>query len=106
MSQQLDLDGVLKRGLDNLARLQGPRGSWPSDYGGPMFLLPMWVALAYVARRLPNEQRTARLVPAPVGTRSAERHAGAIPMCCVRPILTGRGAIAYTYAPWRTSSAG
>lgn len=58
----LDLDRTLQRGVENLARLQGPRGSWPSDYGGPMFLLPMWVALAYVAKRLPNAQRTARIV--------------------------------------------
>ncbi len=58
----LDVDPVLTRALDNLARLQGPRGSWPSDYGGPMFLLPMWVALAWAAKRLPDAQRTARLV--------------------------------------------
>lgn len=58
----LDVDPVISRALDNLARLQGPRGSWPSDYGGPMFLLPMWVALAYVAKRLPDAPRTARIV--------------------------------------------
>jgi squalene/oxidosqualene cyclase-like protein len=57
-----DVEQVLTRALDNLGRLQGPRGSWPSDYGGPMFLLPMWVALAYVTRRLPDPARTARVI--------------------------------------------
>ncbi|MFZ5442652.1 MAG: terpene cyclase/mutase family protein [Myxococcota bacterium] len=57
-----DVKTVLERALGNLARLQGPRGSWPSDYGGPMFLLPMYVALAYVTRRLPSPERCARMV--------------------------------------------
>jgi len=58
----VDVDPVISRALGNLGRLQADRGSWPSDYGGPMFLLPMWVALAYVAKRLPDAHRTARLV--------------------------------------------
>lgn len=58
----LDADPVMNRALENLARLQAERGSWPSDYGGPMFLLPMWVALAWATKRLPNAERTARLI--------------------------------------------
>jgi squalene/oxidosqualene cyclase-like protein len=58
----LDVDRVLARALENLAGLQAERGSWPSDYGGPMFLLPMWVALAWATRRLPDAARTARMV--------------------------------------------
>jgi lanosterol synthase len=57
-----DVKKTLERALENLARLQGPRGSWPSDYGGPMFLLPMYVALAYAAKRLPDDERRARMV--------------------------------------------
>ncbi len=57
-----DVGPVLTRALENLASLQADRGSWPSDYGGPMFLLPMWVALAHVTKRMPDEHRTARLV--------------------------------------------
>jgi lanosterol synthase len=56
------VDAALERGLENLARLQGDDGSWPGDYGGPMFLLPMYVALAHTAGRLPSPERTARLV--------------------------------------------
>lgn len=50
---RFDLDSVLQRGLANLGRLQAERGSWPGDYGGPMFLLPMYVALCQAAHRLP-----------------------------------------------------
>lgn len=56
------VDRALQRSLENLARLQADRGSWPSDYGGPMFLLPMYVALAYVAKRLPEPGRVERLI--------------------------------------------
>lgn len=58
----MNVDQSIQRALGNLSRLQAERGSWPSDYGGPMFLLPMWVALAYVAKRLPTAERTARLL--------------------------------------------
>jgi hypothetical protein len=56
------VDQAIERALRNLEVLQAERGSWPGDYGGPMFLLPMYVALAYVARRLPPPERIARLV--------------------------------------------
>ena len=58
----MNVDQTIQRGLKNLTSLQAESGSWPSDYGGPMFLLPMWVALAYATRRLPNPERTARLL--------------------------------------------
>jgi squalene/oxidosqualene cyclase-like protein len=57
-----DVDATLQRALSHLGSVQGPRGSWPSDYGGPMFLLPMYVALAYVAKRLPAQARIDRIV--------------------------------------------
>lgn len=57
-----DVDATIERALGSLGRAQGPRGSWPSDYGGPMFLLPMYVGLAYVAKRLPPQPRVDRIV--------------------------------------------
>lgn len=56
------VDTTLNKALGNLGRIQADRGSWPGDYGGPMFLLPMFVALAWVAKRLPAPERTARIV--------------------------------------------
>ena len=47
----------LQRGLSNLARRQSADGAWPGDYGGPMFLLPMYVALAYAAGAIPETRR-------------------------------------------------
>ncbi|MCL2450401.1 MAG: squalene--hopene cyclase, partial [Polyangiaceae bacterium] len=46
-----------QRALDNLARRQLADGAWPADYGGPMFLLPMYIALAYAAGRVPEQHR-------------------------------------------------
>jgi squalene/oxidosqualene cyclase-like protein len=36
-------------GLDHLARTQHADGSWHGDYGGPMFLLPLYVMTCHVA---------------------------------------------------------
>ena len=38
---------TLDRALDVLAATQSEAGSWKSDYGGPMFLLPMYVGTAH-----------------------------------------------------------
>jgi lanosterol synthase len=56
------VDDVMNKALGNLRALQAERGSWPGDYGGPMFLLPMYVALAWTAQRLPSPARSAKLV--------------------------------------------
>jgi squalene/oxidosqualene cyclase-like protein len=40
---------LLERGLSLLARTQHADGSWHGDYGGPMFLLPLYVATCAVA---------------------------------------------------------
>lgn len=53
---------ALSRAVDFLGASQSKNGAWLSDYGGPMFLLPMYVALAYAAKRLPPPERTARLL--------------------------------------------
>jgi squalene/oxidosqualene cyclase-like protein len=37
---------------ENLGRLQAEDGHWPGDYGGPMFLLPMLVALYHATGTL------------------------------------------------------
>ncbi len=58
----MNVDQTIRRALGNLSNLQADRGSWPSDYGGPMFLLPMFVALAYAAKRMPTPARTERMI--------------------------------------------
>lgn len=47
------LDSI-ERSLQNLLRLQAEDGAWPGDYGGPMFLLPMYVALCHATGRTPE----------------------------------------------------
>ena len=48
---------AMGRALENLARLQGDDGAWPGDYGGPMFLLPMHLALCHAAGEVPVARR-------------------------------------------------
>jgi squalene/oxidosqualene cyclase-like protein len=42
---------AIARGLDFLASQQEADGAWRGDYGGPMFLLPMYVAACHIGRR-------------------------------------------------------
>ena len=39
---------TIRKGLRFLVSLQGEDGSWRGDYGGPMFLLPMYIAACYI----------------------------------------------------------
>lgn len=48
-----EIERSLQRALDNLERLQGEDGAWPGDYGGPMFLLPMYLGLCHLSDRTP-----------------------------------------------------
>jgi hypothetical protein len=51
---------TIRLAQENLRRLQAEDGHWPGDYGGPMFLLPMLVALYYATGtldRVPAERR-------------------------------------------------
>ncbi|HYQ31038.1 MAG TPA: prenyltransferase/squalene oxidase repeat-containing protein, partial [Polyangiaceae bacterium] len=41
--------GALAKGLEYLARAQHADGSWHGDYGGPLFLLPLYVSTCHVA---------------------------------------------------------
>ncbi len=52
------VDSAVERGLDFLASLQAKDGSWRGDYGGPMFLPPMYVAACHIAgRRIPERRK-------------------------------------------------
>jgi squalene/oxidosqualene cyclase-like protein len=42
------LEAAIESGLDALFSAQDPRGSWRGDYGGPLFLLPLYVAVSYI----------------------------------------------------------
>ncbi len=45
-----DLQPAITRALDHLARTQDEGGSWKGDYGGPMFLLPMYVCTSWAVQ--------------------------------------------------------
>ena len=66
---------AMRRALQNLERLQHTDGSWLGDYGGPAFLLPMYIALCEAAGRLPEEGRRQRMRTYVLNT---QRHDGSI----------------------------
>jgi len=45
---------AIERGLDVLAATQDPGGSWKGDYGGPLFLVPVYVAGLELLDRPPD----------------------------------------------------
>ena len=52
------VEGTVRAGCAHLASQQIDLGSWAGDYGGPMFLLPMYVAVAHFAEHeIPAEKR-------------------------------------------------
>jgi lanosterol synthase len=53
---------AIERGAAKLVSLQGADGSWRGDYGGPMFLLPIYVAACRIAGRAIPEPRRAGMV--------------------------------------------
>jgi squalene/oxidosqualene cyclase-like protein len=53
---------AIERGAAHLVSLQGADGSWRGDYGGPMFLLPMYVAACRLAERPIPEARRAEMI--------------------------------------------
>ncbi len=56
-----DAEAAMSRALGNLAKLQEERGSWAGDYGGPMFLMPMYLALCHLASKKPDPFATQRM---------------------------------------------
>ena len=48
---------AVARGLDYLSSQQEADGAWRGDYGGPMFLLPMYVAACYIGGRAIEARR-------------------------------------------------
>jgi len=43
-------DETLSRGLSHLAATQHANGMWKGDYGGPQFLLPLYIGVAHILR--------------------------------------------------------
>ena len=50
------------RGLDFLVSRQEADGAWRGDYGGPMFLLPMYVAACYIGKKSIEPKRKAGML--------------------------------------------
>ena len=58
---QVEAEAAIVRALGNLDQRQEERGSWSGDYGGPMFLMPMYLALCHLAGKRPDAFATQRM---------------------------------------------
>jgi len=52
-------DLAIEKGLKVLAATQDPSGAWKGDYGGPLFLPPLYVGTLYALGRVPDEHTRA-----------------------------------------------
>jgi squalene/oxidosqualene cyclase-like protein len=63
---------AVARGVDYLCSCQEPSGAWRGDYGGPMFLLPMYLAAQHIAGRTVEPQRRASMIAYLRATQSTD----------------------------------
>jgi squalene/oxidosqualene cyclase-like protein len=59
--EHLTLHRAIGRGVEHLVSRQAPDGSWRGAYGGPCFLLPMYVAACHIAGRPIASERRASM---------------------------------------------
>jgi len=62
---------AVARGLDFLASQQEADGAWRGDYGGPMFLLPMYVAARHIGARSIEPKTRDRMIAYLTATQDA-----------------------------------
>ncbi len=70
--RDLALEGAIERGIGWLERTQEESGSWHGDYGGPMFLLPLYVATAHVIGLELDERTRTEMVRYILGKQNAD----------------------------------
>ena len=56
------VDEAVRRALQHLAETQDPSGSWKGDYGGPLFLLPMYVGTTWAVDAPPDAATQAEVL--------------------------------------------
>jgi squalene/oxidosqualene cyclase-like protein len=67
------LDSGLAQGIDWLIRTQEADGSWPGNYGGPMFLLPLYILTAVIINEPIDEPTRSGMIRY---IRAHQRHDG------------------------------
>ncbi len=56
------LSHAISLGLNKLVQLQDKDGAWRGDYGGPMFLLPMYISACHIAEQpIPSAKRASMI---------------------------------------------
>lgn len=60
--QEQRLGDAVHRAIDALGRAQAQTGEWPADYGGPLFLLPMYVGVNHVVGTPPSAEQAEEMV--------------------------------------------
>ena len=57
-----DHAAAIEAGLDWLERTQAEEGCWKGDYGGPLFLLPLYAATTYIMDEQPDAETRSEIV--------------------------------------------
>jgi squalene/oxidosqualene cyclase-like protein len=57
-----EVEQAIQRGVEHLTRLQGADGAWRGEYGGPMFLLPMYLATCQAVGQRPAAGRARGMI--------------------------------------------
>lgn len=60
--RQSPVERAIDRGVAHVLSRQEPDGCWKGEYGGPMFLLPMYVMAQYIGRRPMSQQRRSSII--------------------------------------------
>ncbi len=75
-SERARLLEAIERGAEHLVSRQGEDGSWRGDYGGPLFLLPMYVAACRLGERPIPEARRREMIRYLQGAQNADGSLG------------------------------
>ncbi len=59
---EINIRAAMKKGADFLASEQCENGCWKGDYGGPMFLLPMYIGACYITGQDISESERAEFI--------------------------------------------
>lgn len=66
------VEAALRRGVASLAGRQTAQGSWCGDYGGPLFLLPMYLILQHIVGRPIPGPRRSRMIDHLLGAQNPD----------------------------------
>jgi squalene-hopene/tetraprenyl-beta-curcumene cyclase len=91
---------AIERGLDVLTATQDDGGSWKGDYGGPLFLVPVYVAGLELLGRPPDPATREGFITYLRGHQNADGGWGELPHSYDDPSTKGQGPSTPSQTAW------